>query len=101
MSLAGVLAFLLSVPASAQAPAPDQQSVVQAQAQEQPRDPGSPSGALESFNRKPDAEEAKHLSAANPDPMSKSLLLLAGGGAALVVPFLAWMVFRRMKGEDV
>ena len=94
MPLSVALSVLFSCAAAA-----EEAAVVQVQVQEQPRDPGKPTEALKVFEKKPTAEEKKALEAANPDPWRASVPIVAGGAAALVLPFAGWFAFRRFKGD--
>lgn len=87
------LSVLLSCAAAAE------ESAVPVQVQEQPGDPGKPSEALKVFEKKPTPEEKRVLDAANPDPWRASVPIVAGGAAALVLPFAAWFAFKRFKGD--
>ncbi len=81
------------------APARDEEPVVKEQVQEQGLDPGKPTEALKVFEKKPTAEEKKNLDAANPDPWRASVPIVAGGAAALVLPFVGWFAYRRLKDD--
>ncbi|MDE2291690.1 MAG: hypothetical protein KGL53_06375 [Elusimicrobia bacterium] len=92
-----VLALLLGGAAAARA-ADDGAPAVRAE--DQPIDPGRPSDALKSFQQKPSADDERRLEKANPDPVERSLVPLAAGAGALVLPFLGWLAFTKLKGGE-
>lgn len=67
--------------------------------EEAPRDPGQPSEALKVFDATPDAEEKRHQEQANPDPLHTSVVPLMAGAGALLLPFIGWFAFRKLKGD--
>lgn len=92
------MALLMACPAAARAAGADEAAPT-VQAPEQPGDPGKPSEALKVFEKKPTPEEKKQLDAANPDPWRASIPIVAGGAAALVLPFAGWFAFKRLKND--